>query len=167
MNVTTVDDFHQPNKTQKPSVIALKRRVSKTSKRKQLYMADSAWKKLDQIKTELGWTRARLLDYILQQFLLEKKKVEDYVHNQSGYSSIIPKESTDARWQCGIHFFEDTDEFLAYTVRLKYKITMSNFVEQVLLHPKLKKDFGLTTKEIEAEEEAWLEEFPSKRYTFR
>ena len=112
-------------------------RVNERTKRKQINMSERAWDKLDQLSDKLGWSRSRTLEFILQKVMNQEVKIHEVITHKSGQENL----KVD-RIQRGLFFLRETNEYLSQTIRKEHKISMSNFLEQIVLHDDLLELYG-------------------------
>jgi hypothetical protein len=120
-------------------------RVNEKTKRKQIYMSKSAWTKLDQLSDRFGWSRSRTLEFMLQKMINQEVKIEEVIKTKHGTED--PKVD---REQKGCFFLKETNEFLSEVVRKQHKVSMSNFIEQIILHDEVLSLYGFDLESDDA-----------------
>jgi hypothetical protein len=67
----------------------------------------------------------------------QEVKIHEVITHKSGQENL----KVD-RIQRGLFFLRETNEYLSQTIRKEHKISMSNFLEQIVLHDDLLELYG-------------------------
>lgn len=123
------------------------------SRRRNINMSRKAWDRLDYLCQELGWSRGKVCEFLLESTQNGEVKLDHILRYRNGMennmtrgvfkSLITGEEMPMERTARGIFFVEDIDDILKSLVKTEEKFSVSNFFEQLFLHDQLLELYGL------------------------
>jgi len=125
------------------------RRITKGTIRKQMCMSKEAWERLDTFRKPLDWSISKMIDHCLMLIIAGKVPIAPFVKRRNGHELEV----IGVREQKGMYFHRDASDFLHMVVKEKYGVSMSNFLEQIFLHPDLETLFSLRPEKVVKEAE--------------
>lgn len=102
-------------------------------------MREEAWDKLDETADLLGTSRGGVVDLCLQKMRADEVEPKQIIQYHSGYENP----TLVKRRQAGIFFLPESNEYLSKVIRYRYGISMSNFIEQLIMRDDLMELFRI------------------------
>lgn len=132
-------------------------------------MSKVAWQRLRAISAELGWSIGKTTEFILTKMLESEvkgntDKITMIIKIRNGRQNLIDKEDENKkRIAMGIFFKPQIKEYLK-TIKFRYGVSVSSFLEQIFLHDDLLRLWGLSfaIKERQAQEDFEPIPYPTK-----
>jgi len=119
---------NQQSASQTPIAVTLPMKVIEKTTRKQIYMTKSAWDRLDRMCQQMGATRSKVIEFLLDFYISGSQDINSILVN---YDAQNAKRSD--RVQRGIYFRKEANHFLSHIVRREHNASMSHFLEQLIL----------------------------------
>lgn len=102
-------------------------------------MRKEAWDKLDETADFLGTSRGGVVDLCLQKMRADEVDPKQIIQYHSGCENP----TLVKRRQAGIFFLPESNEYLSKVIRYRYGVSMSNFIEQLIMRDDLMELFRI------------------------